>query len=92
MNPLLSRFAGMMATRDNTLQDADSAVPLIGQRRGNEVIDEADGSPSIEDFFRPASTPSETTAQASLRVFLCDSRTFRLLRVSLHLTEIEEVD
>jgi hypothetical protein len=82
-NPPSSRFAGMTAARDNTMQDADSAVTLIRQRRGNEDVDEVDGSPSIEEAFRPASTPSEITAQASLRFVPCDSRTFRLLRVSL---------
>jgi hypothetical protein len=51
LNRPSSRFAGMRAARDNTLQGADSAVPLIGQGRGNEGIDEADGSPSIEDVL-----------------------------------------
>ncbi len=50
-NPLSSRFAAMTAARDNTMQAADSAMALIEQRRGNEGVDEADGSLSVEDSF-----------------------------------------
>ena len=74
---------GSEAALKNTLQDADSAAALARQRYVNELTDGSSGSPEDESHLGSAATPTETTAQASLRVFLCDRRTLRLLRVPL---------
>lgn len=67
---------------ENTLQDADSAAALARQRCVNELTDGSSGSLEDESLLGNAATPIETMAQASLRIFLCDQRTLRLLRVS----------
>ena len=80
--PESSQVVMPRATCHSALQHADSAAALARQRCVNGIADESRGLPRDEGSPRSAPTPTETTAQASLRAAACDRRAFRLLRVS----------
>src|SRR5690606_4816639 len=70
------------AAGETALQGADSAARLAWQRCGNGSADGFRGGPRNEGGARTAPTPGQTAAQATLRVFDCDRRTFGSLEAA----------